>query len=275
MRPRVRPIEFRSLSRKVAGLPGEVVDMGFNWDTAAPHSTVKVIGFAEVCRPWTAGGEQAGGIWTDNTYAYVAEGDQEPVLVYSSSLQPCPGGGWKHFVPERVGDLPEAAFWEGDIVETSDGRVLEIDEVRYERLLDGGRVRPPYSAYNGAYSEEFFESQLLLVDRGNLFRHVNGMEPQFENDREEALFAYSLKNWNPIQEKLGAVTEFTFGSALRALEDGTADMFVVIDGSDLGWPDRVTCVRLHDRDLAERCRPLFIEEIRTAMGEGNEARMTR
>lgn len=172
----------------------------------------------------------------------------------------------------RIGDLPETPFWESDIVtvhskkwggdfgqphsECATPAVLKIDSINY----DDREGQHTYSV-SGLYASGHTTGQiraakeeLLLVERGNIWRYFNNEAPVFVDLKDEIVFHQQLGKVQSLRNELrNNYYLWTLAEALAAIRDGRADVFSHSAGF-FGGHSRIEVKRFDDRDMGERVR---------------------
>lgn len=145
----------------------------------------------------------------------------------------------------RIGDLPETPFWEGDEVCFSQenswfspswvlNRVVYINGEATNYVFDGIRSDGRPTTIN--YSVKL-DPPLTLMKRGNLWKFAHNEPLEFANMEAEAAFHKSLgmsqKLTYPSNTGLMGDMMFDMGSAVRSIQNGTADEMLIKDKKHL------------------------------------------
>lgn len=192
---------------------------------------------------------------------------------------------------ERVGDLPEPAFYEMDSVRidpkllvddhtlytNSEGQEMElrVTAIDYGFEYRDGDVGNHYQltrylkqtgehARAGSISAR--EDQLILESRGNVWRHYHGEACVFRSLREEADFARGMARVRDVPHPHTRLYAWTVEEALAAMRRGEIDgMGVESDAKGLMFGRSVEAThvawayRFDDRDLGERVRKVTLD----------------
>ena len=174
--------------------------------------------------------------------------------------------------------LPEMKFWEGDVVsvdwhgrDPSFGSVpYYVSAINYRYLGEKRQNGNPMPEYNVTPVGEsgchvsLNESDLTLVERGNMWKHYNGEKPIFKDLREEANFFENLGKVEEVKNLATGVYSWTLREAITAIRDGVADGMRVGHGMFGVGKLRHHLMRFEDRDLGERVRAATVEGFKDA-----------
>jgi hypothetical protein len=177
-------------------------------------------------------------------------------------------GGYKNS-HVRLRDLPETKFWEGDVVKLADDmrdvwpgvetfRIFSINYGDFGQMRnDGVTPMPEYNIEPNVKGRGGYvavnESQLTLVERGNVWKHYHKEPLWFAGIEEEAGFFAMLGHTEEVRNPKSKLYNWTKDEVLAAIRDGIADSFSV-DRGIFGTSKELhhRAVRFKDRDLGER-----------------------
>jgi hypothetical protein len=171
----------------------------------------------------------------------------------------------------KVGELPETKFYELDIVRILNGFEDMTDRgygARIAAVEWGWKKEDGLSVYrvewidkNGEYARAghtyMNDSQLELVERGNVWKEFHGEPLIFKDLREEIAFAQGMGRYKEVRNPASNLFSWTGREAIEAVRDGIADGFSLA-GAFLGVPPRPSLHKFEDRDLGERVRQATI-----------------
>lgn len=169
----------------------------------------------------------------------------------------------------RIGDLPKTDFVEWDIVRLKpESRIyqdwgkewtlpLKITRVEYY-TSDSNEAQHPYiytveSLYRSSGSTRVAASDLILVERGNIWREMVGESPVFSGVREEAELAMTRYQYDSVRAPNGQGHRVSMEESYDMVKNGLADCTSDLDSQfkdDFG----LYVIRFHNRDLGERVR---------------------
>ncbi len=163
----------------------------------------------------------------------------------------------------RIGDLPDTAFWEGDIVLVtregfSDYPELHTQIEHVEWYWEGRPYQIQWiDAKTGKYAGRGHtyanEADLCLIERGNVWREAHGEPLIFRNIIEEAAYANGTGRTEEVRNPATELYAWTKDEALVAIKHGIADGFSLSTGF-FGSGPSIHVNRFTDRNLGERVR---------------------
>ena len=141
-------------------------------------------------------------------------------------------------VPQvRLGDLPETRFWELDKVQVrfpgatvSQMVVAGISYQNMHSTRDDGSPWPFYEVQYAGGRIHVMESELELIERGNLWRYYHGEKLVFTSLREEAGFFQLIGQTESVRNPANNSYSWTEEEVLKAIEDGLVHGFSVSPG---------------------------------------------
>lgn len=172
---------------------------------------------------------------------------------------------------QRVGDLPETMAWEGDRIEPSKDDLkrrtnsegepvhMRVHMIHYEWVPQEPHTymvswfldKTGEDARMG--STYISDKDIKSVERGNVWKHYNGVELNFASLREEIDFAHAMgmtqELSNPLQNNLFVWSK---SEALQAIKENRGQGITM--GGFLSSADRISLYRFKDEDLAARVR---------------------
>lgn len=184
-------------------------------------------------------------------------------------------GGYEKYwrgLETRLGDLPPTHFWEGDKVRLKEpakisdyfGGVLTITIVGYSWMHQKRVDKSPMPIYtvrdevtNGP-TTSVSDSEIELVERGNIWKYEH-LEPlSFSNLAEEAGFWKSIGHTTDVKNLSSGNYAWTREEALDAIRKGIAHGFSVFSGFFNCGPS-ISVLRFKDEELGERVRKATLE----------------
>ncbi len=165
-----------------------------------------------------------------------------------------------HGEHDRIGDLPETAFWEDDQIECKRFPDLHyVTGINYEWMGDTRNDGSPMPIYRvsptleGGSYVSLGDEDLKLVKRGNVYKYFHHYHIEFKNLEEEATFFNRLGHVHEVRNPETGVYSWTRDQALAALRSGLGHGINVRDG--LFGSGRITAVVTYeDKELGERVR---------------------
>jgi len=164
-----------------------------------------------------------------------------------------------------IGQLPPTPFWEGDTVEcTVDGEaeILVVASIRYDHLHDKEQLfvytlRHPKQNWQTGVQE----SDLKLIERGNIWKEEHGEKLQFSSLQEEAAFMKMRGRAKEIRNPKLDVYNWTLEEAISAVESGEAHE-ITIDESGR----RIAVYRFENPRLGRRVAEATLASIAERVG---------
>ena len=162
-------------------------------------------------------------------------------------------------VPQiRLGDLPETRFWELDKVRVrfpgatvSQMVVAGISYQNMHSTCDDGSPWPFYEVQYAGGRIHVTESELELIERGNLWRYYHGEELVFTDLREEAEFFQLIGQTESVRNPANNSYSWTEEEVLKAIEDGLVHGFSVSPGL-FGSGPHIDALRFLNKNLGAR-----------------------
>ena len=159
---------------------------------------------------------------------------------------------------ERIGDLPETEFWELDIVSWRGDR-YRIHHINYGRWGPEGthcysmQEVDENNVYKRNGSTTVDPSELVLLERGNVWREAHGEPLIFSSFEEEIDFANGMGRSDSVRNPRHGLYSWTLEEVLEAIKDGQVDGFTN-PTTPFSGTRRINATRFHDRNLGERVR---------------------
>lgn len=182
-------------------------------------------------------------------------------------LEPLPGMAPQHRSDVWLRDLPDTAFWHGDLVSLPDGRQGAIHNIWYSCI--NGNSRGDWKAYDVLDPDgdnfkklSFEEKELSLVKRGNFYRHHHGQHLEFPELVDEVVFHVSM-GWSTALLRGHRRESIAYDKGLKIVRSGEADVLWDNSGrlSEYDYLNGVYAHVLHDRELGERYRLDFLARL--------------
>ena len=158
---------------------------------------------------------------------------------------------------DRIGDLPETPFIEGDIVDMADdfgyhqGKVMHIEYLQLGmRYPEGAPICTVSVDHAGQYST-YVDNRLVLVERGNVWKREQGLPLVFADTKEEAAFYADIGRTKELRNPANGLYKWTKDEILDAIQNGTAHGFCMSSGFFGGGPTPYA-VRFLDEEVGKR-----------------------
>lgn len=186
---------------------------------------------------------------------------------------------------ERLRDLPETKFWEGDEVLVYGGTrgVVSVslpdvkDETVMKNILDGNvpdDVKPmivigieydwkegdkPWAyrvsdSFGSGWNTMASEPDMMLVSRGNVWKYFNGQELVFESIQEEASFFKMLGHYTEVANPESGMFSWTLEEVLAGIKKGVVDGFYAGLVPFSFGKRSIDAIKYRDEELGERVR---------------------
>lgn len=241
-------------------------EWGYN---PAPDGTLlTVIGFGARYRGRTGEFGRRPGKYTFNDMPLTMREDNgKPVSIGSYHIRTMDGfridmdldGEWRE-------ELPELPFCEGDRIscklhyfdDSREAVVLRIDYNEVGKFcLDGITPYPIYTIspnMHGHMSTFAREADLVLVERGNVWKYYHGEPLHFDTIEDEAHFYKNILGRTiDIRNPVCDLYDWTIEEAVGALRDGRADA-ITVGGGLFGSKSRPFVNKFLDEDVGSRVR---------------------
>jgi hypothetical protein len=177
-----------------------------------------------------------------------------------------------------VEDLPETAFWEGDVVKWTHNlwrdqgiEDLKVNRIDYHFMAQRCNDDSPWPFYGVEPVEgrmgtsSAAEADLTLVRRGNLWKHYHGEALGFSDLKEEVEFHHGLGKVKEVRNPTSGIFSWTKDEVLKAIQDGIGQGFTAGSGGMIGHligrPNdiRHSVYVFEDDDLGARVRASTLE----------------
>lgn len=177
-------------------------------------------------------------------------------------LERQPGSGRQRVTEDelRIGDLPETAFWEFDLVENGEGERLKVIGVDYDQLgelcNDGVTPMPVYrcAATPRSGYTYYREADLKLVERGDVWKRAHGEPPVFAGVAEESEFHLAVGEYVEVRNPANGLFRWSLEEALDAISDGSAHGFTMGGKMPVLGGGHINVIRFHDEEVGDRVR---------------------
>lgn len=163
----------------------------------------------------------------------------------------------------RTGDLPKLPFYELDKVRIDipnhswDGLEVIVSSIEWSQLNKKRNDGSPMPIFTVKFPEggqtTLSYSQLVLIERGLLYKHLNGEELSFTSLQEEIEFAHGLCKVQELRNPKSGVFSWTKDEILEALKANQAHGMQGFHGL-FGSGFSVQAVHFDDPELGERVR---------------------
>lgn len=183
---------------------------------------------------------------------------------------------------EFLRDLPETPFWEGDWVrvlgrsivtvctstvppEHSDPAIFQIINIQYSLLSEKTNAGKNFPAYNissklrAGWHTATREDQMVLVERGPVWKFYHNEPITFNNIDEEASFFETLGHTEDVRNPANGNFNWTRSEALRAIQIGLIHWFIVRPESS-GKDPKVIAKRFRDEKIGSRVAQATLEK---------------
>lgn len=264
------------IGQKRFGTIGDRVVMNYHGDSNPPdrfpiNGTIGYItGFRTSIYGRTGWGGKRG-VYVDRSGFYVKFPNMDAQLAASDFLIPVTGGVYYTYDMDgiKISDVPETQFIEGDIVKTNSpyfkGRDCIITSIDYH---DIGKTRndgvTPMPIYNVMAKDKnsgqmsFQDEDLVLVERGNIWKKDHGEPIIFADLKEETTFYMSIGEYDEIRNpKEDNLYKWTKEQALEAIKDFSGDGLQM--SGFFGSEPQPFVIKFHNRDLGYRVRLATLE----------------
>lgn len=165
----------------------------------------------------------------------------------------------------RLGDLPDAKFYELDRVRVSCfNDTGTVKEVMYTWALNEqtGQCNDERGMcyrvdLDRGGSTHVHDNELELKMRGNMYNHLHGLPLEFVDIREEISWAQALTQTKEIRNPANQLYSWTKESALAAVESGLGDCITAGGGLFSGLFNsglHISVWKCNDSDLGRRVR---------------------
>lgn len=261
----------------VVNIPDENWKWGCNPVGKQNGVKAKVVGFGEIHNTRIQSFGMEPGVYVNHSWVDIeAQGKREPIHISSCfvdledkeeekrRLRKYRDAGGYLASKVRLRDLPETKLWEGDEVrwvgEQScpwGERRIQVASINYDYFGqmcdDGVTPMPQYniSPIGGGGYVAVRETDLELVQRGNVWKHYHGEKIQFASLEEEVVFADMIGQVDEVKNPANDLYVWTLDEVLAAIRDGTADGIAVSNGL-FGTSKSTRAKRFRDRDLGRR-----------------------
>lgn len=253
----------------------------WGYDPAPDGTEVEIVRFGEIDYGRTHNFGYEPGIYANPAWADVRLPNGEVIHMGTFHLEPRPEDEglfagrtreWRentHTARERLRDLPETPFWEGDIVmcpsfDSDDPEkhyvISGINYLDRDRKTLDGSPWPFYqiSDSRGGWHSSVREDELTLVARGNVWKFHHEEDIEFSDVREEAELHSSLGKTQEVRNPASGLYAWTIEEALDAIQGGLGDA-VQMSGGMFGAEPRPSVRRFEDREVGERVRAATLE----------------
>lgn len=255
-------------------------EAGYN---PAPDGTLMVITeWSESIYGRTQNFGHGPGVFESRTAAWVRPVGQEvayakPILISSFHLSPylkdqyeerrnavfASGKNMLNFrEPVRLRDLPETKFWEWDIVECpgfEEGTQFRIEGIEWYWKEEGQEFTYRLTPHpDGGYTTYASESQLVMVERGKVWRHFHGEPNTFADLQDECRFAKALGEYDEVRNPANNLYKWTLAEILEAIRQDIVDGFS-LDTVPFSGSTTHTTHRFRNRDLGKRVQAATLE----------------
>lgn len=182
-------------------------------------------------------------------------------------------------------ELPETPFWEDDIVRVSstpgitslsntmlpgrDLHVFEIVGIDYGFLYEKTQSGAKYPAYKisselcAGWNTSASEDDMVLIERGRVWKYFHDEPITFENITKEAQFFAALGHTEELRNPIDGTYTWTRDEVLAAIRNGTVHGFST--GGFFGNGMRVSARRFRDEDLGRRVAQATLEGFEQAL----------
>lgn len=166
----------------------------------------------------------------------------------------------------RIGDLPETRFWEMDKVlvsykNESDELQGVIRSIDYHSMHDKCKDGSPYPFYrvdfNGSIGSGS-ESNMKLVERGNVWKYFHNEPVTFANLKEEASFFQLIGQAEEIRNPDNGLFSWSEDEVIAAIKKGTVHGFMVENGLFATGP-HISARRFKNEELGKRVASATLE----------------
>jgi hypothetical protein len=221
----------------------------WGYNPAPDGTTGEVIGFSEIDYGRTNGGREPG-IYANKYWPKVRLETGEENFINMMHLSYDKNRLWEE--PEKLRDLPEFPFWEGDIVRVPSRSDEDLKIVRINYL--GGWDSTYRVGIPDGWDFGCADHQIELVERGNVWKYYHNEPVTFTDLKEEASFFLSLGKAKEVRNPKTVMYAWTKDEAIQAIRDGVADAMVA--GQVIGFPafdePRLSLYKFDDAELGRR-----------------------
>lgn len=268
----------------VINIEKESRDWGYS---PCPDGTkAKVIGFSEIHYGRTVNFGKEPGVYPNTSWVKLRMPDGTEHTEWDGRLTLIDNKEYKRRLDEskkvpynqrvnrqKIRDLPDTPFWEGDFVTGYELTSRNIDPAVVNRIdfqyldkkRDDGSPFPIYvisDKMNGGWTMSFNDEELSLVARGQIWKYYHNVPFSFVDLKEEAEFFKMLGKYDEVPSPVTNLYKWTKDEVLEAIQNGICDGFFMSNGL-FGFSDkdesRISAVRFHDRDLGKRIAAKTLE----------------
>ncbi len=279
-------------------IPDENWEWGYKPVAKQRGTLAEIIGFGEVHYSRTDSYGKKPGVYVNRYWVNIRTEDGKEYSEFSGRLEMVnqqeyqrrvdewrEKGGANAREEEFIRELPETKFWEDDkVLVFGTSKVVSVDALNasqedFEKIQSGEKPesyltivcieygwRSDNNVWTYRVSDKFgagwhtyaHEPELVLMERGNFWKHAHGEPLQFENLKEEMMFFSMLGHKEYIKNPNTDDYEWTKDEVLEAIKNGSVDGFsigrLLFSGNQ-----KIDAVRFTDRDLGERVRQATME----------------
>ena len=237
----------------VVEIPKENREWGYN--PCDDGEIVTVIGFGEIYRGRNNGRLEPG-VYENRSNVHVRL-KKEQLNISSTNLEMFDQDEYKRRVEEwhknktfgeRLRDLPETKFWEGDIVKSDKIAQFAEDELQIAGIMHWDES-PLYQVDLPCGFTYLCEHEMELVRRGLIWNHYHGEPLHFKDLKEEIAFHMQLGHYKEVRNPKTENFKWTLDEVLDAIEEGIVHGFSV---NSLFGVSVIQAVRFFDEDLGAR-----------------------
>lgn len=207
-------------------IPQEGREWGYN---PCPNGTIaEVLGPDKIHYGRTNGCGREPGVYENWSWIRLKMPDGKENCINASYLKTLDGKDFPRKESQRLGDLPETKFWEGDWVRGANENAKIVSGINWEWMgdkRDDGSPMPIYRVSNkleGGWYINLGDDDLKLVERGNIWKYFNS-QPSFGFE-EEAQFYAILGMTTQVKAPNGSYA-WTMKEAIEGLKNGSIHGF--------------------------------------------------
>jgi hypothetical protein len=237
----------------------------WGYDPCADGTEIEVVGFAEIPYGRIHNYGKKPGIYHNRSWPSVRLPNGEVINLHSCHVKFDVKRPWSYSKESQtrdfIRDLPETKFWEMDVVGFArHAGNFTIDTIRYDVIDMKCNDGSPYPFYNVRYPSPYGgytaaeESELTLIERGNVWKLAHNEPLHFSDLTEEANFYHLIGDTEEVRNPRTEIYRWDLDDALWAIREGLADAIAVGPKMFSMGETETMARRFNNREVGERIR---------------------